>query len=100
MGRLFYPHPFRCRCLYFSTVLVNALVNPESGADALSVNAKNTRVATMSWIEYGGNFGTIVKRDRKNLWSVGANLHYLSGINLAYENIKHLKGYYNASGSA
>ena len=80
-----------------SSQLMSALVTQENteGGDAMNVNIKNSRVSTMSWIEYGGNFGMIVKRDRKNLWSVAANLRYLSGTNLMYANLTQLKGFYN-----
>lgn len=80
-----------------SLSLVNALVSKENtgGSETMNVNAKNTRVSSMSWLEYGVNFSKIIKKERTNLWSVGVNLRYLSGINFMYANLTELKGYYN-----
>jgi hypothetical protein len=56
------------------------------------VNLKNIRLSNMAWVEYGVNFGMMVKRNRDNLWSVGGNLKYLTGLNIAYANLVQLKG--------
>jgi hypothetical protein len=56
------------------------------------VNLKNMRLSNMAWVEYGANFGMMVKRDRDNLLSVGGNLKYLTGLNFAYANLVQLEG--------
>ncbi len=61
------------------------------------VNLKNTKAATMSWLEYGGNFGMMIHRTRNTLLSGGINLRYLSGLNLMYANMTDLSGSYNDS---
>jgi hypothetical protein len=56
------------------------------------VDLKNMRLSNMAWVEYGANFGMMVKRDRDNLLSVGGNLKYLTGLSIAYANLLQLKG--------
>ena len=78
--------------------LTNALIknNPyDNFKKEDDVNLKNIRGSNMSWVEYGLNFGMIVKQEQKNLFIVGGNLKYLTGINIFYANITHLKGSYN-----
>lgn len=74
----------------------SVFIQEETGAQDVYVDLKNTRAASMSWIEYGGNFGMVVKRTRNTLVSLGANLRYLSGINLLYIQFSELNGYYNS----
>jgi len=81
-----------------SSQAMNALISQSAeGPIETNVNLKNTKLSAMTWMEYGANLGMIVKRDRNNLWSVGMNLRYLSGINLMYANLTQLKGSYNDS---
>lgn len=78
--------------------LTNMLLNQQTtGKTSDEINQKNVRLSNMSWMEAGLNFGRIIKRDRFTLITLAGNLKYISGINIAYGNLKHLKGYYNSS---
>ena len=57
-----------------------------------SLDLKNMRFSNMTWVEYGVNFGMMVKKRKNDLISVGGNVKYLTGINVAYGNILELKG--------
>ncbi len=59
------------------------------------LNFKNTRASEMSWMEYGGNFGLMLKRERNTLISGGINLRYITGVNMMYGRFSELNGYYN-----
>jgi hypothetical protein len=70
--------------------------NPyENAPSTYAINKRNIKAANLSWIEYGGNFSYVVRKKQKELITLGANLKYISGINIFYFNILHLKGYYN-----
>ncbi len=60
-----------------------------------NINLRNVKFSTMSWVEYGLNFGMMYKRIQKNLWTVGGNLKYMTGINIFYGNLSRIKGFYN-----
>jgi len=64
---------------------------PESG----DFNLRNVKAASMSWVEFGANFGMMVKSQRKDLWIVGGNAKYITGLNIFYANLQRLKGFYN-----
>jgi len=70
--------------------------NPAS-VQTNSIDKKNIKVSNLSWLEYGGNFAWIIKKEKREMWSIGGNLRYLSGINLFYFNINNIKGFYNDS---
>ncbi len=57
-----------------------------------SVDMKNASFSEMSWIEYGVNFGMMIKKNRNDMWTLGGNLKYITGFNIAYANITSLKG--------
>ena len=78
--------------------LVNMLLQEYPYTDApgtYDINKRNIKAANLSWLEYGANFSYIIRKKQKELISIGANLKYISGINIFYFNILHLKGYYN-----
>lgn len=58
----------------------------------MNVDLKNLRVSNMSWAEVGLNFGWMIKKRKNDLVSLGGNLKYLIGANVAYANIRELKG--------
>jgi len=64
--------------------------------DLLGQDFKNAKFSSMSWAEYGVNFGKMIKRQRDVMISVGGNLKYLTGINIMYANIIDFESYYNS----
>jgi hypothetical protein len=58
---------------------------------------RNAGYSNMSWLEYGVNFGMMVKHSRSDFMSVGGNLKYLNGFNVFYANLTELRGSYNDS---
>ena len=70
----------------------NPYNNPPS---TYQINKRNIKAANLSWIEYGGNFSYIIRKKQKELISIGGNIKYISGINIFYFNVLHVKGYYN-----
>ena len=84
--------------------LASALLNgqglsPQGSQDLLGQNLKNAKFSQMSWAEYGINVGKIIKRQQDILVSVGANLKYLTGINIMYANIIEFNSYNDGNGS-
>lgn len=59
------------------------------------INVRNLKAANMTWVEYGGNFAYMVKKNRQNIWTLGGNLRRLTGINVFYANLLQTKGRYN-----
>lgn len=74
------------------------LAAPEN-RDLLGQNFRNAKFSNMSWVEYGVNFGKMIKRQQDVLISVGGNLKYLTGINILYTNIIEFNSYNNDNGS-
>lgn len=75
--------------------LTNFLVNPDTNKPLnypVDVNLRNIRFSNMSWVEYGLNFGYMIKKEKNNLLSIGGNIKYITGLNVAYANIQQLKG--------
>jgi len=75
--------------------LTNYLLNPDTNQALkypVDVNLQNVRLSNMTWVEYGLNFGMMVKKEKTNLLSIGGNIKYITGINIAYGNIQQLKG--------
>lgn len=72
-----------------------------SGTSNLSevgnVDIKNAKFSNMTWLEYGINGGYVIKKRAYEHISIGANLKYLTGINLQYVNLKRITGDYNSS---
>lgn len=67
--------------------------------DLLGQDFKNAKFSSMSWAEYGVNFGKIIKRQQDILITVGGNLKYLTGINIMYANIIEFNSYNDGNGS-
>lgn len=67
----------------------------ETQSGTLKVDERNVGLSSMSWLEYGANFGIMAIRNRNTIISVGGNLRYLSGLNLAYANLSRIRGFYN-----
>ena len=66
-----------------------------SSIETKTIDKNNIKLSNLAWLEYGGNFAWIIKKQKKEMWSIGGNLRYLSGINLFYFNIADIKGFYN-----
>ena len=75
--------------------LTNALLNPNSVANTkrVDINYKNLKLSEMAWVEYGLNIGKIVHRDNDVMITAGANVKYLTGINIFYANLGRLDGF-------
>jgi hypothetical protein len=74
------------------------LKDPSSGIPKEDkINLKNIKASSMTWVEYGLNYGMIIKQEKRKLITLGANLKYITGINIFYANIKNMQGYYNDS---
>jgi hypothetical protein len=71
--------------------LLNQNTN-SSKAQNSDLNLKNVKFSNMSWVEYGLNFGMMVKKLKTDMLTVGGSARYLTGINLAYGNLESLKG--------
>lgn len=77
--------------------LTNLFLDLNSSPDQFpfELDVRGLRVSNMSWVEYGGNFGWMYRRRKNNLTTVGGNLKYITGLNVAYGNIIRLKGLAN-----
>lgn len=62
--------------------------------EGIAINAKNAKVANMSWVEYGGNFSYMIKNRAYDIIAVGGDLKYLTGLNLQYAVIRKLEASY------
>lgn len=60
--------------------------------DTVIPTVRNAGAANMNWLEYGGNFSWIIRKDKFNMMTLGANIRYLTGINGAYAHIQELRG--------
>jgi hypothetical protein len=60
-----------------------------------AINAKNTRVAEMAWVEYGVNFGKMTFKHSKTMITLGGNAKYITGVNVGYANIYRLNAQVN-----
>lgn len=86
------------RRLPYQVVDILAQQNPDPKIpNNLSLNIKNAAFSNMSWVEYGGNFGVMIKKQKTDLITVGASLRYITGINIAYGNVSRLQGNINDS---
>jgi hypothetical protein len=65
------------------------------GPNQLDIDLTNARFVNMSWAEYGGNFSYIFHKRNNVMMVAGANVKYLTGINLAYGLVNNLQGNYN-----
>lgn len=78
--------------------LTQTLLNEEvDTTSSFEVDAKNTRIGQMSWVEWGGNFGKMVFKHSKTIIAVGGNAKYITGVNVAYGNIYRLNAQANAN---
>ncbi len=57
------------------------------------LNLRNVKLSSMSWAEYGLNFGMMVHKRNNVLITAGGNVKYLTGIDLFYADLRQLKGY-------
>jgi hypothetical protein len=61
--------------------------------DLLGQKFKNAKLSSMTWMEYGVNFGGMIKREQDILVTFGGNLKYNTGINILYTNIQEFDSY-------
>lgn len=80
--------------LNVSNELIEYAVNKYKKLSVKDINYQSIDIhlSSLTWAEYGINFGKIIKKKRGELISVGGNLKYLTGINLAYLNFTGLEG--------
>lgn len=74
-------------------------LNAQENRDLLGQKFKNAKVSTMTWVEYGINFGKMIKRERDILITLAGNLKYNTGINILYANILEFDSYNDLKGS-
>jgi hypothetical protein len=60
--------------------------------DTVIPTVRNAGAANMNWLEYGGNFSWMIRKDRYDMMTLGTNVRYLSGFNGAYAHIQELRG--------
>jgi hypothetical protein len=58
-------------------------------------NSVNVRISTQSWAEFGINTAYIFSKNRKDMWQLGGNLRYLSGLHTSQFGFLMLMGSYN-----
>src|ERR1051326_7398146 len=51
----------------------------ETPPSEVELNVRNAKISTMTWAEYGLNFGWMAKTHNGNMFSIGGNLKYLTG---------------------
>ena len=68
----------------------NVVLNSED-----AFNSLNLRISTQTWAEMGVNAAYIISKNRKDLWQVGGNLRYLSGLHTSQFGFSVLMGNYN-----
>ncbi|MBL7931327.1 MAG: hypothetical protein JNL60_05480 [Bacteroidia bacterium] len=73
--------------------------NPEQSRDLLGQDIKNARLATMTWAEYGINFGKMIKRQQDIIIALAGNIKYNTGVNIYYANLIEFDSFTNADGS-
>lgn len=76
----------------------NGIGSPDN-RDLMGQSFRNAKFSSMSWAEFGVNFGKMIRRSRDELFILGGNLKYLSGINIMYANIIRFDSYNNDNGS-
>ncbi len=81
-------------------VLLNEPGVAGSGSrDLLGQSFRNAKFSIMSWVEYGVNFGKMIKRKQDIIIAVGGNLKYLTGVGITYANILEFDSYKHDDGS-
>lgn len=73
--------------------------NPETSRDLLGQDFKNAKLSTMSWAEYGFNFGRMIKREQDVIIALAGNLKYNTGISIYYANLIEFDSYRKDGGS-
>lgn len=74
-------------------MLRGSFFSSSSDMDIVGQNFRNAKYSTMTWVEYGVNFGKMIKRSRSTLMILGGNLKYNTGINMAYANMIRFKSH-------
>jgi hypothetical protein len=54
------------------------------------LNIRNAKLSEMAWVEYGLNFGKMIRKRGDVMMTVGVNAKYLTGINIAYLDLQRL----------
>lgn len=78
--------PYQLTDMFFNIENVPNITYP------YEIDIRNLRVSNMSWVEYGLNFGWMIKKRKNDLLSLGGNVKYLTGLNVAYGRLHRLKG--------
>ncbi len=74
-------------------MLRGSFFNSSSNVDIVGRDFSNAKFSTMTWVEYGLNFGKMIKRSRNTLITLAGNLKYNIGINMAYADLIRFKSY-------
>lgn len=70
-------------------------LSSDSSSNVTEINLRKMRLSNMTWVEYGGNFGWMIRKRKDILIAAGGSLKYITGINVAYANIIRLQGQLN-----
>lgn len=57
----------------------------------IDIKLRNVKISSMTWVEYGANFGKMIRKRGKEIIVLGGNLRYLTGVNVTYANLEKLK---------
>ena len=80
-----------------SMLLRGSFFNSADDVDLVGQNFRNAKFSTMTWVEYGVNFGRMIKKDRNTLFTLGGNLKYLTGIGISYTDFIRFKSHRNSN---
>ena len=80
-----------------SKIITPEKINIDTTVRAFDVNIRNLKLSEMSWVEYGVNFGYMIRKRDNRLSVVGGNAKYLTGINIMYANLERLKAHFDTS---
>jgi hypothetical protein len=75
--------------------LGNYFVNQskDTSAKTFDIDLSSTKLSEMTWVEYGLNLGKMFFKHGDVIIAGGANLKYLTGINIAYADFSRLKAH-------
>jgi hypothetical protein len=82
-----------------SVLLEGGSFNMSSSTNIMGQKFKNAKFSSMTWMEYGINFGRMIKKEQDILVTFAGNLKYNSGISLTYANIREFDSYDDGKGS-
>ena len=73
--------------------LTNIILEVDTNAakQKIDINIRNAKFSEMVWVEYGINFSKMIRKDNDVLITAGANVKYITGINIMYANLQRFR---------